>query len=201
MSARSQTAKLQDDLNRQQTELAAARSQQAQLSAQVTTGNTKQQETLGRVQALEAQVSQLKTERTRLLNVAHLRQIQSEQTLRTISFLSTPGTRLVELEGTEAAPGARGYALLTRDRRLMFYQAGLPSLPPGRTYQIWLVRDKGEPVVSGGLFTADPRTTAHSEHNEGALVAGLRAIAVTEEPAGGSKLPTGHKLLLGTLRS
>jgi len=83
----------------------------------------------------------------------------------------------------------------------MFYQTGLPNLAAGRIYQIWLIRDKGEPVVSGGLFTADSRGATQSEYNEANLTAGLRAVAVTEEPSGGSKLPTGHKLLIGTLRS
>lgn len=201
VTARTNAAKLQDQLDQQQTELAAARSQRAQLSAQVTADTARQQDALGRVQTLESRVAQLQTERARLLNLVQTRQRQSEQTLRTISFLSTPGTKLVELHGTQSAPSSRGYALLSRDGRLIFYQAGLPSPPSGRIYQIWLIRDKGEPVVSGGLFTAESRGATQSEFSEGNLIAGLRAVAVTEEPIGGSKLPTGHKLLLGTVRS
>jgi hypothetical protein len=201
VSARAQATRLQEQLNQQQTELAEAQSQRSQLSARLSAGNANQQNAARRVQLLQTQVAQLENDKTRLLNMVETRQRQTEQTLRTISYLSTPGTRLIELQGTQSAQTARGYALIGRDNRLMFYQAGLPALPAGRTYQIWLIRDRGEPVVSGGLFAAGPRSSSQSEYNEGDLTAGLRAVAVTEEPAGGSKLPTGHKLLLGTVHS
>jgi hypothetical protein len=200
-TARAQSMKLQADLNQRQTELEAARSGSAQLSAQISAAGAKQRSALQQVQLLEAQISQLQTEKARLANLVQTRERQSEQVLRTISYLSTPGTKFIELQGTQAAPGSRGYALVSRDNRLMFYQTGLPALASGRTYQIWLIRDKGEPVVSGGLFTADSQGTTQSEYNEANFTSGLRAVAVTEEPSGGSKLPTGHKLLIGTLRS
>lgn len=68
----------------------------------------------------------------------------------------------------------------------------MPSLPAGRTYQLWLVTPAGK--ISAGTF--DP---ANGEAIVRATYAlspdSLRALAVTEEPAGGSPQPTSAPLI------
>ena len=67
-----------------------------------------------------------------------------------------PSTVLA-LAPTERAPGARGsLALFAPDRAgnrsVELRVRGLPALPPGRTYELWLLRD-GAPVALGVSFT------------------------------------------------
>jgi anti-sigma-K factor RskA len=71
----------------------------------------------------------------------------------------------------------------------------LPPLKPGRTYQLWLVTKTAK--ISAGTF---------AERNGDAVVRAtyalppeeLRALAVTEEPAGGAPQPTSAPLIAAT---
>lgn len=81
-----------------------------------------------------------------------------------------------------------GWTLLARN---------MPALKPGRTYQLWLVTSKA--TVSAGTFTtvdgdAEVRATY------GVAPENLRAVAITEEPAGGVAQPTGNTILSVTMR-
>jgi hypothetical protein len=72
------------------------------------------------------------------------------------------------------------------------FARSMPALKAGRTYQLWIVTAKA--TVSGGTFDvvngagAMRATFAVSPDN-------LRAIAITEEPAGGVTQPTGETIL------
>jgi hypothetical protein len=71
----------------------------------------------------------------------------------------------------------------------------MPALKAGRTYQLWIVTAKA--TVSAGTFEAVNgvgvmhATFAVTPEN-------LRAIAVTEEPAGGVAQPTGETIISAT---
>lgn len=118
-----------------------------------------------------------------------------EQNLQLTSMLQSPSVMMVRLRATEAGQNAAGVALIADNSRVMFYSSNLPPLPAGRTYQLWLIRARGPAIVSAGTFTGSTVQFASAQ-----LVPGVTAVAVTEEPAGGSPLPTGHKLLLGTTK-
>ena len=62
------------------------------------------------------------------------------------------------------------------------------NLPPG--VNAWL---------SGGLFPGGGQQRI-VEFRDAQLAADITALAVTDEPAGGSTLPTGHKFLIGSSR-
>lgn len=105
----------------------------------------------------------------------------------------------IQLEGTSAAPTARAQLVPHTSRRAgtTLVVRGLPELPPGRVYQVWLIRPDGE-RDSGGIFTVA----------DGAAVTYLRLpapldqyteVGITDEPAGGSPGPTGTKVLGGTM--
>jgi phage shock protein A len=200
--SQAEVAQVRAQLDAQEVQITRLHSEQATLRDRASQAESQQRQTRERAQALESRLSTLESERTRLLNVIQMRQRESEQSLRMISYLTSPGTRLIELRGTESAPSARGYLLVNRNTQILLSETGLPALSSGRIYQLWLIRSRGEPVVSGGLFTGDgagaPRQV---EFNSGNLIQDLNAVAVTEEPSGGSKLPTGHKLLIGTVQS
>jgi len=73
--------------------------------------------------------------------------------------------------------------------------SGLPSLKPGRTYQVWLVTDSAK--ISAGTFEPDAqgRTVLRAKYALDRNA--LRAVAVTDEPAGGVPAPTGAMVIVG----
>ena len=71
----------------------------------------------------------------------------------------------------------------------------LPAPQPGRTYQLWLVTPTAK--ISAGTFT--PTNGEAMVRATYALARdSLRAIAVTDEPAGGVPQPTGQMVILGS---
>jgi hypothetical protein len=63
---------------------------------------------------------------------------------------------------------------------------GLPALPAGKVYEMWLQdADEGMVPVNGGLMTAADSTVVLDGDVSNALGAGI-----TVEPAGGSRVPT-----------
>lgn len=176
-------------------------SEQQRLTAQVLTLSASLQAGEERTRQLAAERATLAQERATLLETVKRLEIQAGEGRRMISMLSSVGTRLIPVNGTEDAPGARGYALVSEKNRVLFFANDLPSLPGGRVYQLWLIRDKAPAVVSAGVFEAQAARSAQVEFAQGDLIQGLTAIAVTDEPTGGSPSPTGHKLLVGLVKS
>jgi len=107
---------------------------------------------------------------------------------------------LVQLRGTEFGQANYGLALIADNARLAFFPVNLPAAPAGRTYQLWLMRDKGSPIVSAGTFSVGAKDLPALQFGNQEILSGVKAFAVTEEPAGGSSLPTGRKVLAGTTK-
>jgi hypothetical protein len=102
-------------------------------------------------------------------------------------LLQTHALSVVQLHGTGTGSGI---ALIADDSRLTFLPANLPAAPAGRTYQLWLIREKS--TVSAGTFNGSEVLSNKL------LLSGLKGLTVTEEPAGGSPQLTGPKILTGT---
>jgi len=74
-----------------------------------------------------------------------------------------------------------------------FVAHDMPSLKPGRTYQLWLVTAAGAKISAG---TFDPQSGEAVVRATYALAAdSLAAVAVTEEVAGGAPQPTGSPII------
>jgi anti-sigma-K factor RskA len=74
--------------------------------------------------------------------------------------------------------------------------SGMPAPPPGRVYQVWLQRDGAAPSPDA-VFTVD-------RAGRGAVgvlgkVSGRRTVLVTDEPLGGSTVPSRQPVLRGSL--
>jgi anti-sigma-K factor RskA len=72
--------------------------------------------------------------------------------------------------------------------QLVLRTSGLPALPPGKVYQLWLIGAQGNKTRSEGLL-APP----HNGHTGPVLISGVLAgdtFGVTVEPAGGTIQPT-----------
>jgi anti-sigma-K factor RskA len=64
----------------------------------------------------------------------------------------------------------------------------LPSLPAGRIYEMWVQRGNATPTPTGTLFAVTSSGTAAVGVPGG--VSGVSAVVVTQEPAGGTSVPT-----------
>jgi anti-sigma-K factor RskA len=103
--------------------------------------------------------------------------------------------RLVTLVGSSAAPAASGELVLTADlNQAGVAVRGLPPLPPDRSYQVWFARPDGS-WASGGVFHVDPQGQAEALVRLPGPPTAYDGCWITEEPDGGSPVPTGPTLL------
>jgi hypothetical protein len=142
------------------------------------------------IMALDAEVNEYKALLGRQKN-------EQNDNARLIHLLTRPGVRLVPMKGAEIAEGTPAYAFVMEGSRVIFVAANLPKLPGEKQFQLWLLRSQDPKVVSAGTFVADDGNRAIVEFSDPTQVADLTAIAVTDEPKGGSAEPTGTKLLVG----
>jgi hypothetical protein len=72
---------------------------------------------------------------------------------------------------------------------------GLPAPPPGRIYQVWLdhPNDRQAPQPTDALFS----TSRHGHATVGVPsdLEDVSAVLVTDEPIGGSQIPTGKQVI------
>jgi anti-sigma-K factor RskA len=114
-----------------------------------------------------------------------------------VAVLSAPDVVRVDLAGQTVARQASGRAFWSRSRGMVFTASNLPQLPPGRTYQLWVVTSAAP--VSAGLMTPDAQGGVNEIIRTPVDLPTPVAMAVTIEPAGGVPAPTGQMYLVGTL--
>jgi len=122
---------------------------------------------------------------TRAVNGAQLR----------MAVLTAPDLARVDLAGQTPAPRASGRAFWSRTRGLVFAASALPALPPGRTYQLWVVT--AQQPISAGLIRPDDSGAVTAFFATPPDIPPPVAMAVTIEPEGGVPAPTGDKYLVG----
>lgn len=123
-----------------------------------------------------------------------------EQQAEIVTMLALAEKPGVVLQGTEAAPGAKGRLVPSPNGEgAALVVQDMPPPPPGRIYQLWLIRPDGQ-RDNGGLFTVDEGRGMIYIHPP-ANLSQYVAVGVTDEPPGGSPGPTGTKVLGGKLRS
>ncbi|CAN5899610.1 anti-sigma factor [soil metagenome] len=105
-------------------------------------------------------------------------------------------TAVLTAADAETVPleGITGYVVRSGEAAVLVSH-DLPELPPGRTYQLWLIDERGP--HSAGLFQPDHQGAAVvlvADEDMAGKVVGL-----TAEPAGGSPQPTGTVLATADL--
>jgi len=117
------------------------------------------------------------------------------QTQSTVDVLTAPDLARIDLAGQATAPTARGRALWSRERGMVFTASNLPPLPAGRVYQVWVVTAGAR--ISAGLIMPDDSGRSTTVFATPPDIPQPVAVAVTLEPAGGVPQPTGAFYLLG----
>ena len=93
--------------------------------------------------------------RARVEEVAALRAEVARQR-ELVALLGAPETRAIALAGLEPSPGASARMWWNEARRAGYFVAsGLPAVPAGKTYQLWVVVGGGKPI-SAGTFPVVP---------------------------------------------
>lgn len=104
-------------------------------------------------------------------------------------------TRVAATVDDSKAPGASAVLVRSGDDADLRV-ASMPPPPKGRVYMIWVKRD-GEQPQGRGVFTVD-------RHGRGAAdvagsLKGVDAVLVTDEPEGGSQIPSRQPMLRAKL--
>lgn len=90
---------------------------------------------------------------------------------------------------------ARARAFWSRRHGLVFSAEGLPDVPAGRTYQLWVI-SRGTPI-SAGVFSTDGGHARIVMPTPETLTQ-VDAVAISVEPDGGSDAPSSAPILVGT---
>jgi anti-sigma-K factor RskA len=106
-----------------------------------------------------------------------------------LALLRDPTTRMVELRGQAAAPGAVARLLWAEGAGGLLLATNLPPPPPGKVYALWTVA--GDTPRAAGIFVPDDAGRATLRVAAETSGAPVRILSVTLEPAGGTAAPSG----------
>ncbi len=197
----SKIARLQDDLEKQRklflSEQSQWRAREHSYEGALGEKEASLQEVRKQLTAYSTEIDKLKRQVEQFRNASDLQGYQVEQYRQISTLLKSPGVRFVRLRGTQSGPEAAGHAFVLDNTGVLLYAFNLPSLPRDRNYQLWLIRGRSPAIVSGGVFIPDAQKAAFVRVSGSAGLADIKALAITDEPAGGSPKPTGHKFLVG----
>ncbi|HEY4045884.1 MAG TPA: anti-sigma factor [Acidobacteriaceae bacterium] len=115
-----------------------------------------------------------------------------------LEVLTSPAAQRVILTPGKGPVQPTGRATYLPDRGGLIFQANnLPPLPPGKTYELWVIPADGKPPIPAGIFQPDASGTASVVLPELPVGVAAKAFGVTIEKAAGSTTPTPPILLQG----
>ena len=135
----------------------------------------------------QAELARLNTEMSRTNE-----QLARERAVLTL--LTSPGAKMTELAGTEAARGARAMLAYDKTGHAMLMAKGLPAAPNGMAYQLWFIKDNKK--MPGRVFKTDSGGNGTLEDQIPTVAMDSAVFAITLEPESGVNAPTGAVYLL-----
>lgn len=112
-----------------------------------------------------------------------------------IAGFSGPNVRVFDLASATTKTQMARVFIDTTTHHCMVLAHDLKTAPKGRTYQLWLVTKDAK--MNAGTFNSDAQGRATIHATMPVDDSALAMLAITEEPAGGSKQPTGTILVAG----
>lgn len=146
--------------------------------------------------SLRSAIQRLSVARAELRDSTSVLQKRLADQQAILDGLTGPGVRVMDAGATNAR---QPYGRMFWDQptnRWTFVAYNLPATAPGHTYQLWLVT-RDQKKVSAGTFTPTATGSAIVRATYALAPDSLAAIAVTNEPAGGSAQPTTTPFLVG----
>ena len=152
---------------------------------------------LQRAERLESDLQRTRAEAAMLSSRIAETSVQADLA---VSILTANDMRRIDLAGQEASRTATARGYWSASHGLLIVADQLPTPPPGREYQVWLIGSGSAGPVSAGLL-------GDAQAGRGMLIVpsppgvtgGGLTIAITDEPEGGLPAPTGAKHLVGSL--
>lgn len=128
---------------------------------------------------------------TRVADSVRIAQLEDSLSLKDSTLRELTGKQISVMQltaGTRRAPWAWMFWNHATNR-WTFFAHDLPPAAAGKTYQLWLVTPAAK--ISAGTFTPESNGSAEVQATYALARDSLKAVAVTEEPAGGVPQPTG----------
>jgi hypothetical protein len=115
-----------------------------------------------------------------------------------LEVLNAPQAQRVTLTAPKTPPVPTAHTIYLPDRGALLMEANnLQPVPPGKTYELWMIPADGKAPIPAGTFQPDAR--GYASVVLPTLPAGIaaKAFGVTVENAGGSQSPTPPLVLSG----
>ncbi len=121
-------------------------------------------------------------------------QQQLDEAREVADLMTSKGTITVALAQQPGMPTGRAHVIYNAKMGMLMYDGEIAPAPAAKTYQLWLVPAKGNPI-SCGVFSG------HPDHWMAKVPEGMppKWFTVTLEPAGGMPHPTGPMILMGSV--
>ncbi len=152
-----------------------------------------------RLRAIRGRIHELQAARQGLEESNRRLEEEKETLSATMRALTASQTQSIALAGQEVAPTASARVFLDpQNRRAFIFFHQLPPNPGDKSYQLWIIRADSPKPQPAGVFDVDERGEAQLSVQNLPVGKELKALAVTLEPRGGGKAPTGKMYLVGS---
>jgi hypothetical protein len=112
-----------------------------------------------------------------------------------LALLASPSTQVLALSPQQAGASITARALVNLTSRAAVLYAAGPPAPPGKDYELWVIR--GDKKLPAGLLRTQASGAILARIDPALLTEQPDALAVTMESAGGAPQPLGPIVLVG----